>query len=204
LLMCLAFVSGLIAGLLFLAEFLRIYKARDIKDFIAKRRYIVSQWWNARTHPPAHSEFIFFDWNKDRLTDRARQIIRETAAEAQLLGYLSIEVTGHSDTSGEPEANYELSLSRAQAAAKELVENGIPANSLEVRGYGDTKLRASTAAGVREPVNRRVEIIIRTKRPVFIEAVGDDGLAATNKLRPALRGDDLADRSGPDDRQLWI
>jgi outer membrane protein OmpA-like peptidoglycan-associated protein len=140
-----------------------IYEVSDINKFIKKQRHMIAEKRNARKLPPTHFATIFFGWKENKLTPEGTDIIRRAATQAKLLGYISIEVTGHSDTSGQPEPNYELSLSRAQVVANELVGNGLPANRLEIRGYGDTKLRVPTAAGVREPSNRRVEITIRLK-----------------------------------------
>jgi outer membrane protein OmpA-like peptidoglycan-associated protein len=45
--------------------------------------------------------------------------------------------------------------------AAELVKDGVPRNAITVTGYGETHLLVPTGDGVREPQNRRVEIIIR-------------------------------------------
>jgi outer membrane protein OmpA-like peptidoglycan-associated protein len=45
--------------------------------------------------------------------------------------------------------------------AAELVRDGVPQSAINIQGLGDTHLLVPTAAGVREPQNRRVEIIIR-------------------------------------------
>jgi OOP family OmpA-OmpF porin len=43
----------------------------------------------------------------------------------------------------------------------ELVKDGVPRNGITIQGFGDTHLLVATAPGVREPQNRRVEIVIR-------------------------------------------
>ena len=60
----------------------------------------------------------------------------------------------------EPEGDYR-SIRRAQAVAGELVRDGVPQNVITAQGFGDTHLLVSTGPGVREPQNRRVEIIVR-------------------------------------------
>jgi outer membrane protein OmpA-like peptidoglycan-associated protein len=45
--------------------------------------------------------------------------------------------------------------------AAELVHDGVPRNVISIQGFGQTHLLVPTADGVREPQNRRVEIIIR-------------------------------------------
>jgi outer membrane protein OmpA-like peptidoglycan-associated protein len=110
---------------------------------------------------PAMSYLVFFDWDKATLTDRARQIIREAADNSTKVQYTRIEVNGYTDTSGTKQYNQGLSVRRAQAVAAELVKDGVPRNAISIQGFGDTKLLVPTGPGVREPQNRRVEIIIR-------------------------------------------
>jgi OmpA-OmpF porin, OOP family len=110
---------------------------------------------------PARSYLVFFDWDKATLTDRARQIIREAADNSTRVQYTRIEVNGYTDTSGTPQYNMGLSIRRANAVKAELLRDGVPANAITTQGFGDTRLLVPTGPGVREPQNRRVEIIIR-------------------------------------------
>jgi outer membrane protein OmpA-like peptidoglycan-associated protein len=110
---------------------------------------------------PARSYLVFFDWDKATLTDRARQIIREAADNSTRVQYTRIEVNGYTDTSGTPRYNQGLSIRRAKAVQAELVADGVPQNAITIQGFGDTHLLVPTGPGVREPQNRRVEIIIR-------------------------------------------
>jgi outer membrane protein OmpA-like peptidoglycan-associated protein/opacity protein-like surface antigen len=109
---------------------------------------------------PARSYLVFFDWDKSSLTDRARSIIKEAADNSTHVQYTRIDVNGYTDTSGTPQYNQGLSIRRAQAVAGELVRDGVPQNAITAQGFGDTHLLVPTGAGVREPQNRRVEIII--------------------------------------------
>jgi outer membrane protein OmpA-like peptidoglycan-associated protein len=109
---------------------------------------------------PSRSYLVFFDWDKADLTDRARQIVSEAAANSTKVQYTRLEVNGYTDTSGSPKYNQGLSVRRAQAVAAELVKDGVPKSAIEIQGFGETHLLVPTGAGVREPQNRRVEIII--------------------------------------------
>jgi OmpA-OmpF porin, OOP family len=75
--------------------------------------------------------------------------------------YTRIEVNGYTDTSGTKQYNQDLSIRRAKVVQGELVRNGVPANAITIQGFGDTNLLVPTGPGVREPQNRRVEIVIR-------------------------------------------
>ena len=110
---------------------------------------------------PARSYLVFFDWDRYNLTDRARQIVREAADNSTRVQYTRIQVNGYTDTSGTPKYNQGLSVRRAQAVAAELVKDGVPRNAISIQGFGETHLLVPTGPGVREPQNRRVEIIIQ-------------------------------------------
>ena len=110
---------------------------------------------------PARSYLVFFDWDKADLTDRAKSIIKEAADNSTRVQVTRIEVNGYTDTSGTPSYNQGLSVRRARAVAGELVRDGVPQNEIGVQGFGDTHLLVATGTGVREPQNRRVEIILR-------------------------------------------
>jgi outer membrane protein OmpA-like peptidoglycan-associated protein len=103
---------------------------------------------------------VFFDWSKADLTDRARQIIGE-AASARGQGVTRIEVNGFTDRSGPADYNMRLSQRRADAVAAELVRRGVPRNEIVTHGFGEENNLVPTADGVREPQNRRVEIILK-------------------------------------------
>jgi outer membrane protein OmpA-like peptidoglycan-associated protein len=110
---------------------------------------------------PDRSFLIFFDWDKATLTDRARQIVAEAASTSAKVEHTRIEVNGYTDTSGTPQYNKGLSIRRAHAVAAELVKDGVPQAAISIQGFGETHLLVATGAGVREPQNRRVEIVIR-------------------------------------------
>jgi outer membrane protein OmpA-like peptidoglycan-associated protein len=110
---------------------------------------------------PARTYLVFFDWDKSNLTDRARQIVAEAAQASTKVSYTRIMVNGYTDLSGTPQYNQGLSVRRAQTVAAELVRLGVPKTSIDIRGFGETHPLVPTAQGVREPQNRRVEIIIQ-------------------------------------------
>ncbi len=110
---------------------------------------------------PSRTYLVFFDWDRADLTARARQIIADAAANATKVQYTRIEVDGNADRSGTPAYNIGLSRRRAETVAAELVRDGIPRAAIDIQAFGDTRPLVPTAAGVREPQNRRVEIVIR-------------------------------------------
>ncbi|UFN49167.1 OmpA family protein [Roseomonas sp. OT10] len=109
----------------------------------------------------ARTYLVFFDWDRADLTDRARQIIAEAAQNARRVSSTRIEVAGHADRSGSPQYNQRLSQRRAEAVAAELARNGISRSEMVIQAFGESRPLVPTADGVREPQNRRVEIVLR-------------------------------------------
>jgi len=71
-----------------------------------------------------------------------------------------IEIVGHADSRGLLKHNSKLSLRRALSVKHYLINHGVNAEKLRVKGYGETKPLAdnSTRAGMGN--NRRVEFIV--------------------------------------------
>ncbi len=109
----------------------------------------------------ARTYLVFFDWDRADLTDRARQIIAEAAQATTRVQVTRIEVSGHTDTTGTARYNQGLSVRRAQNVAAELVRLGVPRAAITTQGFGFSRPLVSTGPGVREPQNRRVEIVLR-------------------------------------------
>ncbi|MBT5239957.1 MAG: OmpA family protein [Rhodospirillaceae bacterium] len=103
---------------------------------------------------------VFFDWDKSNLTTTAQQIVNDAQAYANREGAVRIAATGHADRSGSTAYNLGLSERRAQAVRAELIRLGIPTNEIAIMWKGESENLAATNDGVREPQNRRVEIVI--------------------------------------------
>jgi OmpA-OmpF porin, OOP family len=104
---------------------------------------------------------VLFDWDRADLTDRARRVVAEAAQEARRAQATRLEVAGHADRSGTPAHNERLSRRRAEAVAAELVRSGVDRGDIVVTAFGESRPLVPTADGVREPQNRRVEIVLR-------------------------------------------
>lgn len=101
---------------------------------------------------------IFFDWNMDTPLSEGASTISTLTQTAAQCGWKRFGVTGYTDTSGSNRYNDGLSLRRAQNVASLMSQGGIATDAMTVNGLGETQLKIETADGVREPMNRRVEI----------------------------------------------
>ena len=109
---------------------------------------------------PAQTYLVFFDWDKTDLTPRAIEVVSNAAAASRAQTVTTINVSGYTDTSGSPAYNQRLSVRRAKAVEAQLISDGVPASEIEIHGFGATHLLVPTGPGVREPQNRRVEIVL--------------------------------------------
>jgi outer membrane protein OmpA-like peptidoglycan-associated protein/outer membrane protein W len=109
----------------------------------------------------ARTYLVFFDFDRADLTDRARQIIADAAQGSSRVQTTRIEVAGHADRSGNPQYNQRLSQRRADAVAAELERRGVSRSQMVIQAFGESRPLVPTADGVREPQNRRVEIVLR-------------------------------------------
>jgi outer membrane protein OmpA-like peptidoglycan-associated protein len=114
--------------------------------------------------PPPPEEvkqfIVYFGFNKSSLDRRAIEVVEEAAATAIRVGYVSILVTGHTDTVGSNAYNKRLSLRRARAVSRSLVDHGIPPQGITTVGKGENELLVQTGDREDEPRNRRATIDI--------------------------------------------
>jgi iron complex outermembrane receptor protein len=107
----------------------------------------------------ARSYMVFFDFNRSDLTAQAVSIVDQAARNAAPAKATELVVTGHTDTVGSDAYNMRLSRRRAESVAAELEKQGIKSSEIEIVAKGKKDLLVPTADGVREPQNRRVQIV---------------------------------------------
>ena len=103
---------------------------------------------------------IFFDWDRDTITPEGLRIVEEAARAYKAGAAVRLQVTGYTDRSGSAGYNQRLSERRANNVADALVRRGVARSDMTVAGRGENENRVPTADGVREPQNRRVEILL--------------------------------------------
>jgi iron complex outermembrane receptor protein len=113
--------------------------------------------------PAPKSYLVFFNFDKSDLTPQAVEIVDTAAKNAQAGKVTRLTVTGHTDTVGSDAYNMRLSRRRAESVAAQLEKDGIPSSEIEIVAKGKRDLLVPTGDGVREPQNRRVQIVFGSK-----------------------------------------
>ncbi|MDA0369361.1 MAG: OmpA family protein [Proteobacteria bacterium] len=103
---------------------------------------------------------VFFDWDRADITTEAAEIIAAAAANAKDIRTIRLTTTGHADRSGPDTYNLRLSLRRAEAVRAVLLQRGVSPGEIEIFALGESEPLVQTPDGVREPRNRRVQIIL--------------------------------------------
>ncbi len=103
---------------------------------------------------------VFFGFDSIAVTAAGNRVIEDAISSAERLGIVDFTITGHADRAGPEAYNLALSLQRANAVRDALLARGVKASGISVAGRGEAENAVATADGVREPANRRVEIIL--------------------------------------------
>ncbi|NCT41164.1 MAG: OmpA family protein [Alphaproteobacteria bacterium] len=101
---------------------------------------------------------VFFNWDSSQLGSGALNVLDAVAEEVAANPPTSINVTGHTDTSGSTAYNERLAVRRADKVKAALMERGVPAEMIQTGAMGESDLLVATPDNVREPANRRVNI----------------------------------------------
>jgi outer membrane protein OmpA-like peptidoglycan-associated protein len=111
--------------------------------------------------PAPEIQFVLhFDEGRDVLTADSDALIPSILNAIRERHSTAITVTGHTDTTADPQFNYQLGLRRAQRVVDILKSQGVNESDIFASSHGDADLLVKTGRGVAEPQNRRVEVIV--------------------------------------------
>ncbi len=127
-------------------------------DYVASEKAAFYQWIPLCEGMQTQSFIIYFAWDRSDLTDAAVAVVDEIAAFVSRYSNPNVALDGHTDTSGSNRYNVGLSQRRADTVQDAL--NGRSVSSSSVEWFGETQPAVPTGDGVREPLNRRVEVTI--------------------------------------------
>jgi OOP family OmpA-OmpF porin len=101
---------------------------------------------------------IQFEFNSGILKTDAYPILDKAAAEMKKDPSVKFVLNGNSSAEGSEEHNMILSVERANSVKTYLVNTGISADILTVKGYGESKPISPNTDEASRALNRRVEI----------------------------------------------
>ncbi len=133
---------------------------------------------------------VFFDFDKSKIGQGGDSVLDAVSSEVKSRSLNTVNVVGHTDTSGTNRYNDKLAMRRANAVRDALASRGVDPSLIKVEGRGESQLLVQTADGVREPANRRAEITFNggaTAAPVPAPAAAAPAVAepAQSETTPA-------------------
>ena len=110
--------------------------------------------------PPVHF-ILYFQKASTALTTESTQLLPAILTAIQERNATDISVVGHTDTAGDKQYNLRLSKRRADVVASRLIEKGVDQKYIQTTSHGEENPIVKTADNVSEPLNRRVEVVVR-------------------------------------------
>jgi OmpA-OmpF porin, OOP family len=104
---------------------------------------------------------IFFETDKYDLQEKSLTELQKVVRFLNENPGVSIEISGHTDTVGQPAYNQQLSEKRAQSVYQYLISQQIGASRLSWKGYGSSRPKVSNDTEAGRQQNRRIEFLIR-------------------------------------------
>lgn len=101
---------------------------------------------------------VFFNWDSSTLESGAENVVQAVSDEVNKNPPFSINIVGHTDTSGNSAYNKRLAFKRANTVRDSLINRAVDASLIKVDAMGENDLLVPTSDDVREPANRRVNI----------------------------------------------
>jgi outer membrane protein OmpA-like peptidoglycan-associated protein len=120
---------------------------------------------------------VLFDTGKYSLKPGAREKLAKVAGILLAYPGLNIEVGGYTDNVGGDDMNQRLSENRADSVRSYLVQQGVLANAVSARGFGNSSPVASNDDSAGRQQNRRVELLVSG------DVIGNQVNATTGSLQ---------------------
>nr|WP_276572746.1 OmpA family protein [Nannocystis pusilla] len=100
---------------------------------------------------------IFFDVDKDSIKKSSKSTLDNAVKVLKDFPSVKVEISGHTDSSGDRDHNVDLSKRRADAVKKYLVDKGIDSARITTRGAGPDEPIADNNTKDGKAKNRRIE-----------------------------------------------
>jgi len=101
---------------------------------------------------------LYFDSGSATLTSDSQEQLRNIAEIMKAYPKLHVQIGGHTDNSGDPDANVRLSQQRAGAVAQQLSQMGVAVDRLSAVGYGSQQPATDNSSEEGRRRNRRISM----------------------------------------------
>lgn len=108
---------------------------------------------------PVVMQNVFFEHNQSTLSASSQKELDFLATTLASKSGMKLRIVGHTDATGEDEANLILSKARAESVVNYLVSKGVNKNSLKAIGMGSTQPIADNISPEGRQRNRRVAFV---------------------------------------------
>ncbi len=140
-----------------------------------------------RAEAASRSFIVYFPFDQAELTEQAERVVQDAAAYDARIGGGRVTVVGYTDAAGAEGYNEALSQHRSQVVREALAAAGVQESRVNMAWRGEHDQAVPTPAGVKEPANRRVTIVIR---PASAQAYRSEAYGSQAYGRQDDEGDD--------------
>ncbi len=155
------------------------FKQEITTDSTSEDREYVLQFPLSSITKPVLIENIFFDFDKASLREESTTALNELVDLLNDNPNVTIEIGAHCDYKGDDKYNLDLSQQRSESVVKYLIDNGIDAQRLQAKGYGESKPK-TISKKVAEKYNFLKEGDVLTED--FIKKLPEDQQEICNQL----------------------
>ena len=126
--------------------------------------YSVANWLASTTDTTVPKRFVFEDLNFETgstaLTPESADTVSSLVAVLKAYPAVSVTLEGHTDNTGDPAANKQLSLARAAAVKDLMVKGGVDESRITSAGFGQENPVAPNDTEQGRAKNRRLEMVV--------------------------------------------
>jgi outer membrane protein OmpA-like peptidoglycan-associated protein len=113
---------------------------------------------------------LLFQVNSSALSEAAKTNLEKVAGVFVKYPETNILIEGHTDDTGTPEYNVELSKKRAYSVSNYLASKGVATSRMNVKWYGESQPKVPNTTDANRTQNRRVEVAITANEQMKQEA----------------------------------
>ena len=133
---------------------------------------------------------VLFDTNGEKIKPKFFGALNKIASDLALKKYKQVVITGHADATGSEKYNQALSVRRAKAIEKYLINHKVAKNMIKTEGAGAANPVASNDTAAGKAQNRRTDVAVDdsankgTDQPSVAAPCGNngDGFSSTTKM----------------------